>query len=105
MENKQALSYVIGVAKKSDQSKSDVLWKLHKVYVIIVTQYFETFNQFPKKLSKQNSMVKSFVTVSQMCPNRPVFIRNGLLTYRKDFESKVSKVRNGFKVSLCCLYN
>ena len=24
------------------QSKSDVLWKLHEVYVIIVTQYFES---------------------------------------------------------------
>ena len=48
MEYKQALSYVIGVEKKVMTVKIWCPLKLHKVNVLIVTQYFETLNQFPE---------------------------------------------------------
>ena len=47
MEYKQALSYVIGVEKKVMTVKIWCPMKLHKVNEVIVTQYFETLNQFP----------------------------------------------------------
>ena len=52
MEYKQALSLVIGVEKKVMTVKIRCPLKLQKVDVIIVTQYFETLNQFPDTVSK-----------------------------------------------------
>ena len=52
MEYKQALSFVIGVEKKVMTVKIRCPMKLRKVNVIIVTQYFETLNQFPDTVSK-----------------------------------------------------
>ena len=48
VEYKQALSYVIGVEKKAMTVKICCPLKLRKVNVLIVTQYFETLNQFPE---------------------------------------------------------
>ena len=81
MENKQALSYVIGVEKKSDDSQNLMSYENYSS--------ISKVKPIPQILSTQNSMVKPFVTVCQMCPNRPVFIRNGPLTYQTDFESKL----------------
>ena len=58
--------------------------KLHKVIVIIVTQYFNV-----KPISRHTvSKIQWFETVCQMCPNRPL-IRIGSLTSQTDFESKL----------------